>query len=91
MSIRPQHNLSELIAILETVKDQFGDLPVVYFDQGITFTFDDFADQVLTITEDNNLYFGDFHNNSSKVHRDDLHVSETVTGSLQVTQTCYDF
>jgi hypothetical protein len=76
MSIHSQHKISELISILMTVKDEFGDLPVVYWDQGVVATFDDFAEQVLTITEDNHLYFGGFHHDASHFYNDDPNVSE---------------
>lgn len=50
--IHSQHKLSELISILQNIKDDHGDLPVVFVSRVCCFIFDDFADQALWLVED---------------------------------------
>ena len=75
--IHSQHKLSELISLLEVIKEHEGDLPVVYWDQNTTVTFNDFADQALFI-EKGHLYFGGFHLEFSKCYNDDPVVGVNV-------------
>lgn len=64
-----QHKLSELIAFLQTIKEENGDLNVVYWDQESSVTFEDFS-SALEVKNDY-LYFGGFHVNGDNFHDDD--------------------
>ena len=68
--IHSQHKLSELISILEKIKEENGDLPIVYWDQRFTVTFDDFEDQALWLVR-GHLYFGGFRTEGSQFYKDD--------------------
>lgn len=74
-NIHSQHKLSELISILEKVKEEHGDVPVVYWDQRWTVTFEDFTDQVLWPVR-GHLYFGGFKNEGTFFHKDDPVISK---------------
>lgn len=69
----PQHKLSELITLLQTIKEEKGDIGVVYWDQGISVTFNDFSD-VLQVKDDY-LYFGGFHVNGDKFCTNDSNIA----------------
>lgn len=63
-----QHTISELIGILETIRNTHGDLDVVYWDQDQSVTFDNFTDDTVQV-RDEKLYFGGFHVNGSNFHK----------------------
>lgn len=68
--VSTQHKISELITILETIQKRECDLPVVYWDQFQTITFNDFTDQALYFAN-GYMYFGGFLRNGSHFHDDD--------------------
>lgn len=68
--IKPQHHISELITILERIKSDHGDLPIVYWDNRWTVTFEDFEDQALWLVR-GHLYFGGFSREGSEFNRHD--------------------
>lgn len=63
-----QHTISELIDILETIRNTHGDLDVVYWDQDQSVTFDKFTDDAVQV-RDEKLHFGGFHVNGSNFHK----------------------
>ena len=72
--IHSQHKISELIAILENIKEEHGDLPIVYWEQRWTVTFDDFDEQALWVIR-KHLYFGGFKTEGSQFYKDDPVIS----------------
>lgn len=69
-SIQSQHKISELITILERIKNEQGDIPIVYWDNRYTVVFEDFEEQVLWLVR-GHLYFGGFSKEGSAYNKRD--------------------
>lgn len=67
--LHPTHTISALIAALEKLRSQYGDMPIVYWDQFSSCTFSKSDDMLSVRTGTDNqpphLYFGGQHMNAS--------------------------
>lgn len=59
-----QHKISDLISILSNIKNEHGDLNIIYWDQDMAVKFKNFDDAI--ILNNNSLLFGGFHNNGTE-------------------------
>lgn len=67
------HKLGELITLLQNIKAQEGDLPVIYWDQFSTVKM---APDELVQIHDSIVYFGGFHVNGAQFNEHDRNVMD---------------